>query len=337
MRIFIIELVQFIDSQAPLLVSRMRHLVRPHRWPGAVFLLALLHLLPTGMAMATEVPKAMPDVCDREWDRIKGIAPMEKADYERALSTQGKLGGVRLFPNEIVALNTEKPAEAMADLYYLLARVPFVIGAEQLPTAGQREDWLEKAGNLGHKAAKAALMRLRYQSNDVPVERRVSRETYLKAALEAAEAGDPEFATVLMDTARDTNHAFHCRQEDRDKSPTRNGCNAQSVVKPMETRKWAEVAARGGNPHAKNLLCTMHYFGTSPHWGAEKDDNLAFQWCFATHQTACSVSWNVGLLALMYERGQGTPKNLDKGAELRRRYPLPYSLRNYVQFPQIAR
>ena len=139
---------------------------------------------------------------------------MAKADYEQVLSNPEKIGGVRLYPDEIVFVNNGKPADARADLYYLLARIPFVIGAEKIPTTLQREDWLEKAAGLGHKAAKAALMRLRYKNNEIPADRRINRESYLKAALDAAEAGDPEFATVLMDTATDSNHAFHCRQED---------------------------------------------------------------------------------------------------------------------------
>lgn len=268
-------------------------------------------------AQASETIKPGPDDCDIEWDRIKGIGPVAKANFERAAADPEKARSLTIYPNVTIALDTARP-EGLASMYYLLARIPFVIGAEELPTTEQREDWFDKAAKLGHLSAQAALMRLRYRNSDIPAERRVDRETFLKAARIAAEAGDPEFAAVMMDTARDINAMFHCGRDDVDKSPTRNGCNPQSVVKPIETRQWAEVAARGGNPHAKNLLCDMYNFGSSTHLGAEKDANLAFQWCFATYHTACSTTWQVGILSGMYERGLGTPIDLKKASELKR-------------------
>ncbi len=289
------------------------------------------------LAQAGEVPKSIPDVCDREWDRIKGIPPMQKPELDRILRAPDKVEAVVLYTGEAIPINIHKPSQGLADLYYLLARLPFVIGAEELPTEAQRDEWLDKAASLGHVSAKAALLRLRYLSKDTATDKRPTRKEYLLAALDAGQAGDPEFAAVLMDTAQDRNAPFHCRPEDRNKSPTANGCNAQDVVKPIETRKWAEAAALGGHPHAKNLLCTMHFFGTYPQLGFEKDEKLAFQWCWATHQTACSVSWNVGLLSSMYENGKGTDVDLEKAKALRKKYPTPFYLRTFTYFPLIAR
>ena len=178
-----------------------------------------------------------------------------------------------------------------------------MVGLENTPSAMQREDWLRKAAALGHKAAKATLLRQQYlDKSNLASTDRPTREQVLLASLEAAEAGDPEFATVLMDTARNFNGGWLCRPEDRTNAKA-GGCNPQSAVKPIETRKWAEKAALGGNSHAKSLLCTAHYFGTFGELGFEKDDALALQWCFAAAHSTCAAG-NDGLpLAIMYQSG----------------------------------
>jgi hypothetical protein len=282
--------------------------------------------------------------CDVEWDRIKSLPPLSKAEYAQWLArkpSSGIYGGVK---------------EGEADYYYFMARIPFVIGLENTPSMEQRDAWLQKAADLGLKAAKAALMRLRYlgpedaerlRNGGYPkplVNPRATRTEYLLAAREAAEAGDPEFATVMMDTAQNTNRRMHCQDADTTKVDTtvatdgnRMRCDPQEVTKVIESKKWAEIAARGGNPNAKGLLCVKTYFGTFPEQGFTGGPAEAFPWCFATTQTACMAGSNAGLLEGMYDLGKGTAKNPEKAAELRKRYPMPPSFPKTIIFPLITR
>lgn len=279
--------------------------------------------------------------CDVEWDRIKSLPPLSKVEYEKWLArnpSYGVRGG---------------PQEGEADYYYFMARIPFVIGQENTPSVEQRDQWLQKAADLGHKAAKAALMRLRYlgpedserlRNGDYPKpleNPRATRTEYLLAARESAEAGDPEFATVMMDTALNINRRMHCQDADTTKVDVpdinRKRCDPQEVTKESETKKWAEIAARGGNPNAKELLCVRTYFGTFTEQGFTGGPAEAFPWCFATNQTACMASTNAGLVSGMYERGVGTEKSPAKGAVLRKLYPMPYAAHKQTLFPLTTR
>lgn len=258
----------------------------------------VLLLLANGAALSSDPPKLIPSTCDSEWDQIKSLPPIRKPLFELMLvDIENERRGIQGGPT---------PRHPRVDALYLLARTPSIIGAEPMPTPQQRDEWLAEAAGIGHKAAKAALLRLRYFGPQYPNQNRATREEYLVAARDAAEAGDPEFATVMMDTSRNINRIFHCRWED---SNGRNGCGPQTVTKPIETRVWAEAAARGGNPEAKNLLCTMHYFGTFPAWGAHKNGQLAFQWCFAAAHNACTRADASLLLSSMYAEGFGVAKN----------------------------
>lgn len=279
--------------------------------------------------------------CDVEWDRIKSLPPLSKTEYEHWLARKPSVG---------VLGGSAKDREA--DYYYFMARIPFVIGQENTPHVAQRDEWLQKAADLGLKAAKAALMRLRYLGPD-DAERlrsggypkslenpRATRTEYLLAAREAAEAGDPEFATVMMDTALNINRRMHCQDADTTKVDTsvnsdrnQRRCDPQEVTQEIESKKWAEIAARGGNPSAKGLLCVKTYFGTFPEQGFTGGPAEAFPWCFATTQTACMARSNAGLVAGMYERGVGTVKSPEKGAVLRKLYPEPLTLHKQTLFP----
>lgn len=292
-------------------------------------------------ATALRVPGL--SACDLEWERIKTLPPMSQSEFEQWLNrkpSQGIYGS---------------PQEGEADYYYYLARIPFVIGAEQVPSIEQRDAWLQKAADAGHKAAKAALMRLRYLGvldsdrmrfglQPLPLEKpKSTRQEYLQAVREAAEAGDPEFATVMMDTAQNINRYLHCQPSDTESIDwTKDGnaiekCDPQTVTTPIETKKWAEIAARGGNPNAKKLLCRMTYFGTYPQLGFKQDFNEAFQWCTTTMQTACMADDHIGLVASMLEQGRGTIKNPDRASQLRKINPLPPIFLKPIRFPQLTR
>lgn len=255
------------------------------------------------IAQASDVPKVALDACDLEWERLKSLPPISKETWEDLvtglrLDATGKPVGRALYPG--------------VDIYYYLARVPFVIGLENTPSAMQREDWLRKAAALGHKAAKATLLRQQYlDKGNLALADRPTREQVLLASLEAAEAGDPEFATILMDTARNFNGGWLCRPEDRTNAKA-GGCNPQSVVKPIETKKWAEKAALGGNSNAKLLLCRYHTHGTYPDLGFDKNDALAIQWCFATAHSACSSGSGASLLVRLYQNGVVIRPDLDR-------------------------
>lgn len=283
--------------------------------------------------------------CDVEWDRIKSLPPLSKKEYTQWLEKK---------PSGGIYGGGSKDGEA--DYYYFMARIPFVIGQENTPSVEQRDEWLQKAADMGHKAAKAALMRLRYLGPEdservrnggypKPLENPgATRIEYLKAAREAAEAGDPEFAAVMMDTALNTNRRMHCQSADTTKVDTsvvsdRNGqrCDPQDVTKEIEAKKWAEIAARGGHPEAKRQLCRKTLYGTFPEQGFSGGAAEAFPWCFATTQTACMAGDHSGLVEDMYERGDGTEKRPDKAAALRKVNPKPLVLQKQTLFPLISR
>lgn len=279
--------------------------------------------------------------CDVEWDRIKSLPPLSKAEYEQWLARKPSLG-----------VRGGGAQDREADYYYFMARIPFVIGQENTPSVEQRDEWLQKATDLGHKAAKAALMRLRYMGPEdaerlrsgaypKPLDKpRATRTDYLLAAREAAEAGDPEFATVMMDTALNINRRMHCQDADTTKAApdiNRKHCDPQEVTKENETKKWAEIAARGGNPEAKRQLCRKTYFGTFLEQGFTGGPAEAFPWCFATTQTACMAGDHAGLTSGMYERGVGTAKNLEKATALDKLYPKPLAAHKQTLFPLTSR
>lgn len=278
-------------------------------WPCSSVLRPTLGVLLAGIfgcmliAQASDVPKVALDACDLEWERLKSLPPISKETWDDLvvglrLDATGKPVGRAIYRG--------------VDIYYYLARVPFVVGLENTPSATQREDWLRKAAALGHKAAKATLLRQQYlDKGSLALGDRPTREQALLATLEAAEAGDPEFATILMDTARNVNGGWLCRPEDRTNAKA-GGCNPQSVVKPIETRKWAEKAALGGNSNAKLLLCRHHVHGTYPDLGFYKNDALAIQWCFATAHSACASGSGASLLVGLYQNGVAIRPDLDR-------------------------
>ncbi|MEP7294973.1 MAG: hypothetical protein ABI702_02210 [Burkholderiales bacterium] len=312
-------------------------------WPGStraliacVMLVWTIPLFAADPLTDTPMP-AVPTPCDIEWERIKGIPPLPKSKYD-AWIKRPEAG--TLWPGYFKVLGIDD-----SDMYYYMARLPFVIGAERSPSIEQREEWLQRAAVTGHKAARAALMRLWYYGvtdmdwltkgqGPKPIDSpRASREEYLKAAREAAEAGDPEFASVMMDTATNFNGFLHCQSADKDK-PGDHTCNPQNVTKPIETRKWAEIAGMGGNPNAMALMCSMYVNGSRPQWGYERSEDKAFPWCFAQETTSCRDG---RLLEGMYRHGRGTAKDVEAAEALRSKHPAPASRKKEFNFPLTSR
>jgi TPR repeat protein len=114
----------------------------------------------------------------------------------------------------------------------------------------------------------------------------------LKPVIEAAEAGDPQSASWLME-----------RGQEAVKSRTRL---AHPIVKLTDVPKWAAIAARGGNPAAAEWLCAAHYRGYRDHPGVEKDDAQAFYWCSMVAPRFCAGSARV-VLSELYREGSGAP------------------------------
>lgn len=292
-------------------------------------------------ATALHMPRL--SACDLEWERLKGLQPLSKAEFEHWLNRKPSLG---IYGS---------PQEGEADYYYYLARIPFVIGAEHLPTIEQRDAWLQKAADTGHKAAKAALMRLRYLGvldparlrrglQPLPLEKpTATRQEYLQAAREAAEAGDPEFAAVMMDTAQNINRYMHCQPSDaatidsNEDAGVIGRCDPQTVTQPIETKRWAEVAARGGNPNAKVMLCNGRAAWPHLSLGFTYNAEETFAWCFAAEHTACLANTHSIGLENLYEKGIGTPKDLDKADYYRKLHPRPINAFKSPIFPLITR
>ncbi|PIF77516.1 hypothetical protein CLU95_4691 [Variovorax sp. 54] len=310
--------------------------------PASGFAAVLMSLCALGAQASEPFFNPGMNACDLEWERIKSLPPMRKDEYERTL---------RRKPSQVVEAPVEMREE---DYYYYLARVPYVVGAEDQPSVAQRDEWLSKAAALGHKAANAALMRLRYLGlSDVQRQREgkeplplekpgATRKQYLEAAREAAEAGDPEFATVMMDTARNFNRYLHCQSSDAarvdvTKDGNRRRCDPQYVTAPIEAKKWAEIAARGGNPNAKDLLCRGSQSGAFPELGFKKDASTAFAWCFSTLQSACIAGDRAGLVEDMYERGIGVEKSAEKAKALSELYPPLVKAKRRDSFPLTTR
>jgi hypothetical protein len=287
----------------------------------------------------TDVPMApVPGGCDVVWERIKSVLPMPKARYEQWLKAP--------VPQTLWGPGATANLLDDADMHYYMARVPFVFGIEGAPSLEQRDEWLQKATGAGHKAAKAALMRLRYlgpidmewlnrgQGPRPLANARATRAEYLQAARAAAEVGDPEFASVMMDTARNIKGYLHCQNADKD-NKSDHSCKPQDVTQPIETRQWAEIAGMGGDPNAMRLLCVGHYSGTLSKWGFQQSDDKAFPWCFAEETTVCRTSHL--LLEGMYEAGKGTPKSPDSAKALRQKYPVPIRVYKQFNFPLTSR
>lgn len=285
-----------------------------------------------------------PTICDKEWMRLKDLPPMGVIEYENMLKRNPQAG---VFGS---------PLEGEADYYYYLARIPFVIGKESLPTPDQRQKWLHLATDKDHKAAKAALRRIGYlgvidpQSPSyswpryIPVEKKAAtRKDYLEAAKEAAELGDPEFAAVMMDTALNINAQLHCAPDDRaepgSSSNWHRKCKPQEVTKLSETKKWALIAARAGHPGARATICAASRWsnnGNSAAMGFSEDPEEAFAWCFSTMLSACTNRDFEHSIAEMLEKGQGTKANKEASRNILRSIENRKSEKTII-FPQVTK
>jgi TPR repeat protein len=221
-----------------------------------------------------------PSACEIEWQHYSHVRPMptEQTRRQRAWAEQGD-----------------------PDAQYFMG-----LAAED---KDERIVWLKKAMANGSKGAAAYysyVLDERWKTEPVdpalPDGPRKAIDLALHAKLlkpvvEAAEAGDPQAATWLMDMDR-------WRWNYRTQGP-------HPFLKLTDIPKWAAIAARGGNPAAAEWLCRANDRERLDLPGVEKDDQQAFYWCSMVAPRICA---NVakGILASLYRKGLGAPVSAEK-------------------------
>lgn len=221
----------------------------------------------------------IPTPCEIEWEKLQFISPTpaEAVSQQKILAERGD-----------------------AEAQYFMG------------VASQSEDdrlmWLKKAIANGSKGAAAYYIykfdvRLTpgFNASTGTSDRSTTLDPQKFAELivpvmEAADAGDPQAATWLMNRA--LNHF-----NGRDFRP-------EPMLDQANVPRWAAIAARGGNPAAAELLCTAHDRTLRGLDGLVKDDAQAFYWCSIAAPRTCSISAKVALSKL-YQNGYGTAVSTD--------------------------
>lgn len=129
----------------------------------------------------------------------------------------------------------------------------------------------------------------------------------LGTIIAAAEAGEPQPATWLWQMVtggtRLGSFLVNCKV-------------THPLLNSSDAPKWAEIAARGGNPWAQEKLCSAYTGATMPQrvhapkveWGFQANPAKAFQWCSIAAQNNCARGANLHL-AKLYEMGIGVEKS----------------------------
>ncbi|MDP9606346.1 sel1 repeat family protein [Variovorax sp. NFACC27] len=228
-------------------------------------------------AHASSTAATIATPCEMEWEAQKYAQPQlpQKNARQRALAERGD-----------------------ADAQYFM-------GLTSL-NEEERMAWLKKAiagGSKGAAAYYAYELDDRWKTQPIdpskpngpyqPVNR-ILLENLLKPVIDAAQAGDPQAATHLMQMTRQRwDYAAH---------------GNHPFLKLTDIPKWASIAARGGNPAAAELLCVAHDRDHLSLDGLEKSDEQAFYWCSMAAPRTCSVAAK-SILSKLYARGVGTQKN----------------------------
>jgi hypothetical protein len=160
--------------------------------------------------------------------------------------------------------------------------------------------WLERAQTQGSKSAAWEIARIK--------RRQISHDLYLRSAIAAAEEdGNPWAATELMNLTNGrwggTAKPTACIEE----STVDGKCADESTLPVSSARKWAEIAAEGGNAAAQEWLCKAAAEG-NPERGQPRDDKAAFKWCQIAMHNACTDN-SLGTLQLLYLGGRGVEQN----------------------------
>jgi len=156
--------------------------------------------------------------------------------------------------------------------------------------------WLEKAQAQGSKSATWELANLK--------RRETTHEAYLRAAMEAAEEeGNPWAATHLMNL---TNGRYGSRSKPTacaESAMVDHQCAPPELLPISTARKWAEIAAEGGNAQAQEWLCVAAAEG-KPERGQPQDDKEAFKWCQIAVRNTCAY-WPLMWLGILNKKGMG--------------------------------
>lgn len=216
----------------------------------------------------------IPTPCQIEWERSSFVRPMppEQIGQQEA---RAKMGDVDA--QYFMGIATQDKEERLA--------------------------WLKKAianGSKGAAAYYAYIWDERWKTEPVnpdepngprkPISLPLLKEL-LQPVIDAGESGDPQAATWLMEMGR--------ARWDYRTNPN------HPILKLSDMPKWAEIAARGGNPAAAEWLCRAHDKGLAEFPGVEKkDDAQAFYWCSIAAPRTCSIGAKSSL-AELYGKGLG--------------------------------
>ena len=276
---------------------------------GLIVVLLIAATANLHLAMASDM--RIGSVCEGRWgDGYLKSLPSERSQKQRALAEKGDV------------------------------QAQFFMG---VVTANREESnlWLQKAIAGGSKAAAAYYVykrdpRLEFVNNperwpEDPDENHVcwwpktglseaDQTDILNTLIAAAEAGEPQPATWLWQIVTGGTRLG---------STLRNCKVSHPLLKASDAPKWAEIAARGGNPWAQEQLCWAYTGATLPQrvrvpdaaWGFQANSAKAFQWCSVVVQNDC-VRGSFLLLANLYEAGVGVEKSAELARYWRERWAV---------------
>lgn len=166
--------------------------------------------------------------------------------------------------------------------------------------------WLERAAAQSSKSAVWLLAKFK--------RREMTHEALLAATMDAAEMeGNPWAASDLfmMTSGRlgpEIKPTFCPAEWTVDKK-----CAPEDVLRISTARKWAEIAAEGGNAYAQEWLCGAAMAG-APERGQPKDEKAALKWCAVAAKNSSSNAldhWMV-LLGRNSEASRETSEDIER-------------------------
>lgn len=177
-----------------------------------------------------------------------------------------------------------------AAAWYELAMIDKLSGQEATLDLNFRQNALEQAAELGHKGAIARLAR---QKHDL---KQIQTDTYVNLLVDAAESRDRDAARILRDAALGRTLFIA------------SALSQSTLIKRSDTRRYAELGAKSGDPVAAGFMCAQLRSGDATDIGFEKDDNAAFEWCMVAVTYSCNDASLLDLAALV-RAGRGTRKS----------------------------
>lgn len=265
------------SMNSPTLYQKRRHLLELLLGARASSFVGFVVGLAVAAAAQAQPFRPETSLCEIDWKTRGNTRPATELGYEFELK------------------GLEKRAEAgEVRAQYLLGFVRRTKDGKWAAPAGDYSynlQWLQRAAKAGHKAAAARLAEIQHKLIQPPT---VDFDAYLRALMEAAEAGNPWEASELMDYTREY---FPCS----DKGKADGYCGAlpsnklNPLLKKADFSKWAEIAGLGGNPEAQRWMCHAAFNGTSADYGQPKDQKAAERWCLVAAHNSCSLEKGIWL------------------------------------------